>query len=136
MFKIKTNMVPTVQMNFVSDEKFRRNLWTCSGCFGDSLPSLLHGHRDTQQHILSCNGYTILRVGCNLDVGEDLVEYFRDVIKLRSSMDDWLFYFRSCHLLSPSLDCSGRRQIHSVDCAHMMTMSFLDLSSNDDCLNK
>ena len=88
MFKIKTNMVPTVQMNFVSDERFKQNFWTCSGCLHHSLPSLLHGQRDTQQHILSCTGYANLRVGRNLDCEKDLVDYFRDVLQLRSSVGD------------------------------------------------
>ena len=83
LFKVKTKMLPTVQMNFVSDEGFSKNLWTCSGCFNPSLPSLLHGQRDTQQHILSCSGYVHLRMGRNLECEKDLVDHFRDVIRLR-----------------------------------------------------
>ena len=32
MFKLRTKMTPSVQMNFVSDDTFKKNFWTCSGC--------------------------------------------------------------------------------------------------------
>ena len=41
MFKIRTNMVPTVQMNFMSETGFGDNFWTCSGCSHLSL-SVIH----------------------------------------------------------------------------------------------
>ena len=86
MFKIRTNMVPTVQMNFMSDAGFEENLWTCSGCSHlSSSVSVIHGNRDTQQHIVTCPGYTSLRDGRNLNCESDLVNYFRDVLKVRSS---------------------------------------------------
>ena len=32
MFKIRTNKLLTVQMNFMGDNNFAANLWTCTGC--------------------------------------------------------------------------------------------------------
>ena len=31
-FKLKTQMMPTVQMNFMRNPEFAKNLWTCQGC--------------------------------------------------------------------------------------------------------
>ena len=74
MFKIRTNMVPTVQMNFMGDKNFASNLWTCSGC---------NSCRDSQQHLLTCPGYAQLRIGKNLKVDSDLVAYYREILKHR-----------------------------------------------------
>ena len=48
-------------------------------------PQCLYGNRDTQQHIVTCPGYSSLRDGRNLNCESDLVNYFRDVLKVRSS---------------------------------------------------
>ena len=74
MFKIRSNMLPTVQMNFMSERKFADNGWTCSGC---SI------RKDSQQHLLICPGYADLRVGRNLKSDSDLVAYYRDILKRR-----------------------------------------------------
>ena len=73
MFKLRSNMLPTVQMNFMSESEFAANLWTCSGCT----------RRDSQEHLLTCPGYADLRVGKNLEVDSDLVAYYRDIVKRR-----------------------------------------------------
>ena len=66
MFKIRSNMLPTVQMNFMSERKFADNGWTCSGC---SI------RKDSQQHLLICPRYADLRVSRNLKSDSDLVAY-------------------------------------------------------------
>ena len=81
MFKIRTKMTPIVQMNFASDENFKKNHWTCSGCSEMSNSSL--GNRDTQSHILHCPGYLDIRTELNLNCDSDLVRYFRNVIRRR-----------------------------------------------------
>ena len=78
MFKIRTNMVPTVQMNFMSDAGFEENLWTCSGC------SIL---RDTQDHVLKCPAYSDIRIGLNLEKDPDLVKYFQQIIQFCCNLD-------------------------------------------------
>ena len=57
--------------------------WTCSGCVDGELAKQVVGCRDTQEHVLVCPGYADFREGKNLDVDDDLVKYFAQVIKLR-----------------------------------------------------
>jgi len=77
-FQLRAKMTPTVKMNFMSDPAYSENLWTCEGCVGANK---LDGFRDTQSHILTCEGYADLRVNKNLDSDKDLVDYFDAVIK-------------------------------------------------------
>ena len=44
MFKLQKNMMPWVQMKFMSNEEFTKNLWTCPGCYAK---------KDSQTHIMS-----------------------------------------------------------------------------------
>ena len=76
LFKIRSQMVPLIQMNFRSDKTFTANQWTCSAC---------KANRDTQSHVISCVGYNEFRDGLNLDDEGDLVKYFRTIINLRTS---------------------------------------------------
>ena len=78
-FKIATQMVPSIQMNFKSDPKFAANLWTCSGC---------NSFRDTQDHVIECPGYATLRNNLDLQVDADLVKYFRQVLMVRDDLED------------------------------------------------
>ena len=83
-FKLKTGMTPTVRMNFPSDPEFSRQLWTCPGCSeGKPDQDIVVGYRDTQTHILSCEGYEDLRENKDLACDKDLVTYFSLVIKKR-----------------------------------------------------
>ena len=87
MFKLRTKMMPTVQMNFVNDEKFKKNFWTCSGCSELNNSSLqIQGRRDAQSHILQCPGYSDIRSRLNLDCDSELVQYFKSVIKRRINL--------------------------------------------------
>ena len=87
MFKLRTKMTPTVQMNFVSDDTFKKNFWTCSGCSEPNNTALqLQGKRDTQSHILYCPGYSDLRTGLNLEWDADLVQYFKNAIRHRMNL--------------------------------------------------
>ena len=79
-FKIKSQMTPTVKMNFQSDTHYTRDLWSCSGC---SIPGDITGSRDTQQHVLSCHAYEEFRVGKDLTKDKDIVKYFEQVIQKR-----------------------------------------------------
>ena len=77
-FKLRAKMTPSVKMNFMSDPVYSNNLWTCEGCSG--------GFRDTQSHILICEGYSDLRCDKNLDSDKSLVDYFDAVIKRRMNI--------------------------------------------------
>ena len=78
LFKIRSKMVPTIQMNFPRDKNYAANLWSCSGC---------NTHRDTQTHVLSCESYRHLREGLNLDDDRDRVSFFRSLLSLRNKLD-------------------------------------------------
>ena len=79
-FKIASHMAPTIKMNFMSNDKFTLELWTCPGC---AVPGDAKGARDSQVHVLQCEAYKEMREGKNLDCDEDLVEYYRNVINVR-----------------------------------------------------
>ena len=55
-FKIKSQMTPTVKMNFQSDTQYKLDLWACPGC---SIPSDVMGNRDTRTHVLVCPAYCV-----------------------------------------------------------------------------
>ena len=77
-FKIETKMLPTVKMNFQSDNKFTADNWVCDGC--------RNGHndkRDSQSHVLSCEAYEVFRTGKDLTKDQDLVDFFKCVVDHR-----------------------------------------------------
>ena len=76
-FRLSSNMLQTVKMNFQSDPSYRDSLWSCNDC----------GKIDTQQHLLYCEGYKIYRQGKDLDNDADLVRYVKSILQHR--LDDW-----------------------------------------------
>ena len=54
--------------------------WTCTGC---SRPGDVYGFRDSQEHLLVCEGYGKFREGRDLHTDEGLVKFFHDVISDR-----------------------------------------------------
>ena len=82
-FKLRAKMTPTVKMNFMSDPIFSENLWTCDGC---PEANILDRCRDTQSHILTCEGYSDLRINKDLDSDKGLVDYFDAVLKRRLNL--------------------------------------------------
>ena len=82
-FKLRSHMTPTVKMNFMNDELFKKQMWLCEGCAKLSYNENTMGKLDTQQHILVCEGYKDLREGKELDKDQDLVGYFQAVIRRR-----------------------------------------------------
>ena len=75
LFKIRSNMVPSIQMNFPNDKTFTSNMWLCVGC---------KVCLDTQTHVTLCKSYESTRTGLDLSQDRDLVEYFRNIVKLRN----------------------------------------------------
>ena len=82
-FKIRSNMTPTIQMNFKNDANFKANLWSCTGCDRRNDDSHAPINLDTQAHVLVCEGYADLRDGKDLDDDKALVGYFSAVIRRR-----------------------------------------------------
>jgi hypothetical protein len=87
-FKLKTEMTPTVQMNFPSSAEFATQLWTCSGCSTSRPDGQVVGRRDTQSHIMICPGYSNIRQDLDLENDRDLVDYFSQVVKVRMEAED------------------------------------------------
>ena len=73
-FKIRSYMTDT-KFNRKSDKKFAAELWRCDHC--KSL--------DSQSHIVWCPAFSPLREGKDLNNDDDLVTYFQEVMRIRSS---------------------------------------------------
>ena len=80
-FRLKSQMVPGVKMNFQPDCRYALDLWSCDSC---RLPGQI-GYCDSQQHILSCSAYAELRKGNFFEIDADLIEYFKKVLELRTN---------------------------------------------------
>ena len=63
-------------MNFKGDRNFSAKQWKCVSC----------GLTDTQEHLLFCVGYMHLRRSKNLSKEEDLLEYFKSILRERGQM--------------------------------------------------
>ena len=72
-FKILARMTPTVGMNFKNDKDHRKTGWSCPDC----------AEPDTQEHVLACSKYALMREDKDLEKDMDLVEYFKEVITHR-----------------------------------------------------
>ena len=83
MFKYRSRMTPEVQMNFMSNTDYARDMWTCTGC--KTVENEKSWKKDSQEHILICPGYSELRQNKDLTSDGDLVAYFREVILLRQN---------------------------------------------------
>ena len=76
LFRIrcKTN---DIKMNQQSNKTFAKQLWKCSEC----------GNIDTQSHVLWCPYFASLREGKSLDNDLDLINYFKQVFKIREDKE-------------------------------------------------
>ena len=74
-FRVRSHMID-VKMNQKSNKTYASELWKCDYCF--SL--------DSQSHIMWCPAFSSLREGKNLHNDLDLVAYFQDVMKIRTSV--------------------------------------------------
>ena len=85
LFKLKYHMLPTIKMNFQSDQKFALEVWKCEGC---SEVNGGIGYRDTQSHVFVWEGYALLRQDKDLSQDKDLVGYFNQVLKQRQETSE------------------------------------------------
>ena len=72
LFRIRSKTT-NVRMNQRSDKNNAKNLWKCTEC----------SNIDTQSHILWCPFFASLREGKSMDSDLDLVNYFREALKIR-----------------------------------------------------
>ena len=73
LFRIITRMVD-LKANFKNKPAFRKYGWICEGCQKEV---------ETNAHVMSCETYTLIREGKDLKKDKDLVDFFREVLKLR-----------------------------------------------------
>ena len=76
-FSLRIKMTKTVQMNFKGNPRYVKNGWKCLEC----------NTSDTQDHIVRCRSYQDIRIGKDLNSDKDLVDYFREVIKMRGEAE-------------------------------------------------
>ena len=73
LFRIRTRMVD-LKANFKNKPAFRKDGWLCEGC---------HREVETNCHVLSCQASEQVRQGLDLDSDKDLVQFFKEVMKIR-----------------------------------------------------
>ena len=79
-FRLRGKVLNSVKTHFKSEKKYRDDLWSCEGC-----SSFL----DTTFHILhQCQQYEDLRDNLNLEKTEDVVTFFKSVLKKRDEADE------------------------------------------------
>ena len=74
-FRIRSHMIDT-KFNRKSDKKYAADLWRCDQC--RSI--------DSQSHIIWCPAFATLREGKDLKNDKDLVCYFQEVLRIRSTV--------------------------------------------------
>ena len=74
-FALRAKMTRSVKMNFKGVKSFAAENWLCNDCL---VP-------DTQEHLMECPAFSSFRVGKDLQTDKNLVDYFRQIILLRSS---------------------------------------------------
>ena len=82
-FELRSRMFKC-KMNFLNDPKYKSEMWRC-----DSCATCI----DSQSHILYCPAYKMLREGKSLTSDQDIVEYFKEVMKIRTNMNIDKGYF-------------------------------------------
>ena len=60
--------------NFMNKQKFQKEGWKCEGC-GKEV--------ETSDHVMKCKAYEHVRDGKDLTRDEDLVQFFKEVMKMR-----------------------------------------------------
>ena len=54
--------------------QYAKSKWLCDQC----------KEPDTQEHLLTCVGYSVLKIGRDLSKDKEQVEFYRQIVKLRS----------------------------------------------------
>ena len=75
-FKLRTEML-NVKFNYKHMPENEKTLWRCDSC-KISIES--------QNHIMWCPAYSELRVGKDINNDNDLIEYVRNVLKIREKL--------------------------------------------------
>ena len=78
LFKIRTNM-NKIRGNYKNDPNIVRSGIKCMACGYNS---------EVNSHIVDCFGYTDLRVGKDLRIDKDMVNFFREVMVRRTTLEN------------------------------------------------
>ena len=80
MFGLRSEMTRSIKTNFFNDKDYSRQLWTCFSC-REKIDSIIHAKNG--------NFYAHLRQKYdNLDQDDQLVEYFKEVLKMRDEIQE------------------------------------------------
>ena len=74
-FALWAKIMRSFKMIFKGVKSFATENWLCNDCL---VP-------DTQEHLMECPAFSSFRVGKDLQTDKNLVDYFRQIILLRSS---------------------------------------------------
>ena len=77
MFKFRSKMF-NVKFNYKSDPKHSNDLWKCSSC---------QTSIETQDHVLWCPSYSILREEKDISNDKDLTDYLKQVLIIREKLN-------------------------------------------------
>ena len=73
LFRIRTRMVD-LKANFKNKPAFRKDGWKCEGC---------NKEVESNGHVMHCQAYDHVREGKDLGSDKGLVQYFKEVLKIR-----------------------------------------------------
>ena len=76
-FKLRSHMFD-VKWNYKNNPKFSHDLWRCDSC---------QSNIETQNHILWWLAYSELRNGKDINQDQDLIEYMKQVLKIRDKLN-------------------------------------------------
>ena len=75
MVGLKSHMTRSIKTHYSSDKDYAKDLWTCTSC-RSKIDSIFHAK--------NCLSYAFLREKYpNLDCDDQLVGYFKDILKMR-----------------------------------------------------
>ena len=75
-FRLRSKMFPC-KANFKNDPENVASKWLCKACL----------QVDSQSHILTCSAYKQLREGKSLSSDQDVVDYYRKVLRIRTKLN-------------------------------------------------
>ena len=75
-FQLRSKMFPC-KNNFKNDPENTASKWLCKVCM----------QVDSQSHILTCSAYKQLREGKSLDSDQDIVDYYKKVLRIRTKLN-------------------------------------------------
>ena len=78
LFRVRSGMTD-IKMIYLNKDEYIRSMWRCDSCKTGAIES--------QSHVLHCPAYRKLREGKDLNNDKDVIEYFRNVLNIRSKLN-------------------------------------------------